>query len=677
MTERLTKLFRTALLALWAAFSLFSAANAQKVADSQNATAATAVPQLEIDGSQIAAHVSPALYGLMTEEINYSYDGGLYGELIRNRIFKDDANAPVHWSVVQDKDKGDASAIALDESQPLNDVLTTSLRLDLTAASDSHRAGIANDGYWGIPVRAGGKYRASFYARAASGFTGPLTITIESNDGATIYARAEIQHLTDKWQPYTASLTIKKASPLVTGRFVIASKRPGRVWFNLVSLFPPTWHDRPNGNRVDIMKLLTDMKPAFLRFPGGNYLEGDTIPTRFDWKKTLHELAQRPGHQGPWSYRSSDGMWLLEFLEWCEDLGMQPVLAVYAGYSLKKDFIAPGPNLQPFVQDALDETEYVTGDASTPWGAQRVRDGHPAPFKLTYVEIGNEDEFDRSGSYDGRYAQFYDAIKARYPSLQLIATTKVTGRTPDVIDDHYYRNASQMEADVHHYDNQSRAGTKIFVGEWATREGSPTTNLNAALGDAAWMTGMERNSDVIVMSCYAPLFVNVNPGAMQWHSDLIGYDTLTSYGSPSYYAQQMFNTYLGDVVLPIHAEGIPTKEWQPPARRGSEVLPPKQQLPTLFFNATRDSKKGTVYLKVVNTADAAQPVQIKLTGLAGVGSEGLSVVLTSANPTDTNSITEPTKIVPVTTTVKDLGASFTRSFPAYSITVLQLQTQTH
>ncbi len=161
MTERLTKLFRTALLALWAAFSLFSAANAQKVADSQNATAATAVPQLEIDGSQIAAHVSPALYGLMTEEINYSYDGGLYGELIRNRIFKDDANAPVHWSVVQDKDKGDASAIALDESQPLNDVLTTSLRLDLTAASDSHRAGIANDGYWGIPVRAGGKHRST------------------------------------------------------------------------------------------------------------------------------------------------------------------------------------------------------------------------------------------------------------------------------------------------------------------------------------------------------------------------------------------------------------------------------------------------------------------------------------------------------------------------------------
>jgi alpha-N-arabinofuranosidase len=665
-----TAFFRFTRLSLGVAFMLFSGLHAQ-VAGAPS-TGGSALPHLEIDGSQIAARVSPTLYGLMTEEINYSYDGGLYGELVRNRIFKDDANAPVHWSVVQGKE-GDGK-ITLDESQPLNDVLTTSLKLEVAETSGAHRVGVANDGYWGIPLGPGVHYRASLYAKVAHGFTGPLTITLESNDGGTVYARAEVSRLTEKWERYTVALAAGKTAPTTTGRLVISAQHPGTVWLNLVSLFPPTWHDRPNGNRIDLMKLLADMKPTFLRFPGGNYLEGDTIPTRFDWKKTLHDLTQRPGHQGPWSYRSSDGLGLLEFLEWCEDLEMEPVLAVYAGYSLKKDFIPAGPGLQPYVQDALDEIEYVTGDTSTPWGAQRARDGHPVPFKLTYVEIGNEDQFDRSGSYDGRYAQFHDAIKTHYPNLQVIATTKVTSRTPDVIDDHYYRNAEQMEADEHHYDHYSRTGAKIFVGEWATREGSPTPNLNAALGDAAWMIGMERNSDVIVMHCYAPLFVNVNPGAMQWHSDLIGYDTLTSYGSPSYHVQQMFSTNHGDVVLPIHSEHIPATEWQPPAQRGAQPPPPRQ-LPTFFFGATRNTKRGTLYLKVVNTAATAQSAQIDLKGMAAVAAEGRSTVLTSSSTTDTNSITEPRKIVPVTTVIKGLGASFAWSFAPYSVTILQLETR--
>ena len=189
---------------------------------------------------------------------------------------------------------------------------------------------------------------------------------------------------------------------------------------------------------------LAAMHPAFLRFPGGNYLEGNTIPERFDWKKTIGPLVDRPGHASPWRYHSSDGMGLLEFLEWCEDLKMQPLLAVYAGYSLQQQHVNPGPDLEPYVQDALDEIEYVTGDASTKWGAERVKDGHPAAFPLTYVEIGNEDQFDRSKSYDGRYAQFYDEIKKKYPQLQLIATTIVKNHVMDMVDDHYYRRAEEF-----------------------------------------------------------------------------------------------------------------------------------------------------------------------------------------------------------------------------------------
>lgn len=627
-------------------------------------------PSLQLDLQAPGAKVSPTLYGLMTEEINYSYDGGLYGELVRNRTFRDDSQKPAHWSPVAGE--GSAATITLDETQPLSTALPTSLRLDITAASAEHRAGVANDGFWGIPVKPATTYRTSFYARAAAGFTGPVTIAIESDDGATIYAKTEVSGLTTDWRQHTVALTTAQVTPTAKTRLVLSANRPGTVWLNLVSLFPPTYKNRANGNRPDIMQLLADMKPAFLRFPGGNYLEGDTIATRFDWKATLGDLIDRPGHMGCWSYRSSDGLGLLEFLNWCEDLNMQPVLAVYAGYSLKHEFVPAGAGLDRFVQDALDEIEYVTGDITTTWGARRAKDGHPAPFKLNYVEIGNEDYFDKSGSYDGRYAQFHSAIKAKYPALQLIATTKVTSREPDLYDDHFYRNAGQMQADTRHYDNHRRDGTKIFVGEWATREGAPTTNLNAALGDAAWMTGMERNSDVVVMSCYAPLFVNVNPGGMQWKSDLIGYDTLTSYGSPSYYAQKMFNTHLGDTVVPIIADAIPTLTWQPPTPK-NKPAPPPQELPSLFFVATRDTAKGVLYLKVVNTGAVAQAVRVDLKGATTVLPEATAVVLTSTSPTDTNTITKPSKIVPVTSKIDGIGRSFTRTFVPYSVTVLTLQ----
>ena len=286
------------------------------------------------------------------------------------------------------------------------------------------------------------------------------------------------------------------------------------------------------------MQKMAGLRPSFLRLPGGNYLEGNTIDQRFEWKNTIGPLSGRAGHLSPWGYRSSDGMGLLEFLEWCEDLHMQPLLAVYAGYSLQGAHVAPGAALQPYVQDALDEIQYVTGDQSTTWGAVRAANGHPAPFPLSYVEIGNEDFFDSSGSYSGsagRYAQFYDAIKASYPNLQLIATSSVSGHIMDVLDDHYYKSPSAFEADVHHYDNYSRTGTKIFVGEWASQEGSPTPDMNSALGDAAWLTGLEHNSDLVVLESYAPMLVNVNNGASQWGTNLIGYDALSSYGSPSYY----------------------------------------------------------------------------------------------------------------------------------------------
>ncbi|BCM93649.1 extracellular exo-alpha-L-arabinofuranosidase [Abditibacteriota bacterium] len=668
---------KTFLLApAFAGFFLASSACAQNTPAAPPATTVAGPATLTLDLAQAGVTVSPTLYGLMTEEINHSYDGGLYAELIQNRSFKDDTTTPLHWSPVQG-----TSAIALDESQPINEALTTSLKLTATVAGD----GIANDGYWGIPLKPQTTYRASFYARTDAASSGPLSVSIQNSDGTTNYAQAQVTQVTNQWQRYTVSLTTDKNVPTTAAtRFVISTSKPGTFWFNLVSLFPPTFNSRPNGNRADIMGLMAGMKPTFLRLPGGNYLEGETIDTRFPWKKTLGDISERPGHPGTWRYRSSDGMGLLEYLEWCEDLKVQPVLAVYAGYSLKGDHVEPGPALQPFVDEALEEIEYVIGDATTKWGAVRAKNGHPAPFPLTYVEIGNEDGFDKSGTYDGRYTQFSDAIKAKYPQLQVISTVggkdglgqrqKVTSRKLDIVDEHYYRNAGEMQGDAAHYDNYSRTGPKVFVGEWATREGAPTTNLNAALGDAAWMTGMERNSDIVIMSCYAPLFVNVNRGGMQWPSDLIGFDAQSSYGSPSYYAQKMFGTYLGDRVVPATLGNVPMQTWQPPARRNRPAQPPRQ-LPTLFAVATRASKSGTVFLKVVNSGATEQRVQISLNGAAQVATDGISVVLSSPSPDDTNTITEPTKIVPITSKINGLGRSFTRAFAPYSINVLQIETK--
>ena len=307
----------------------------------------------------------------------------------------------------------------------------------------------------------------------------------------------------------------------------------------------------------------------------------------------------------------------------------------------------------------------------TIWGARRIADGHRKPFPLTYVEIGNEDGFDKSGSYDARFAQFYDAFKAKYPRLRLIATTggkdsvggryPMTLRTPDAIDEHYYESAEQMERDAHRYDTYDRHGPKIFVGEWAAfdkiapweqraMEGGPTPILASALGDAAWMTGLERNSDVVIMECYAPLLVNVNPGARQWTINLIGFDALTSYGSPSYYVQTMFDRHHGDAVVPA-------------TLTGSQV----------FESVTRDTKAGQIYLKLVNTAGAAQTIHVTLNGAGSVAGEGTAYVLSGTSLQDTNTITDPDHIVPVAQRVRGLSADFRHTLPPYSITVLVLK----
>ncbi len=633
-------------------------------------TIRAAGPSITIDTASPSGKVSPLFYGLMTEEINHAYDGGLYAELVRNRAFLDDAATPAHWSLVQAD--GSAATMTLDPKEPLNTTIATSLRLNVTQASAGHAAGITNEGYWGIPVKPGTRYSGSFYARAATGFTGPITVSIQSDDGRTTYATKAVTGLTSSWKRYEVTLSTDKVTATAKARYVLTLDRPGTVWFSVVSLFPPTFKGQANGFRPDIMQMMVDMKPRFLRFPGGNYLEGDQIADRFEWKKTLGPLSDRPGHMAPWGYRSTDGLGLHEFLLWCEDMNADPVLAVYAGYSLKGAHVNPGPDLEPYVQDALDEIEYVSGPATSKWGSMRAKAGHPAPFKLTYVEVGNEDWFDKSGSYDQRFAQFNTAIKARYPQLKVISTVgfeqpdnlRVHSVKPEVLDEHYYRTVEvflKMARGL--YEKYDRRGPEIFVGEWGayetpfepwnprSRAEAPTPNLRAAIGDAAFMTQMEKNSDIVVMNCYAPMFVNVNPGARQWRPNLIGYDGLRVYGSPSYYAIKLFSTNLGDEILKTTAAD-------------TEVL----------TSVTRDSKSGTIYAKLVNASDADAPVQITVTGAGSLASTATALTL-SGDAQATNAIDTPDRVVPVTSTVSGVKSGFTYTVPKHGIVVLTMRSR--
>jgi alpha-N-arabinofuranosidase len=612
---------------------------------------------LTIDAAKPVAKVSPTLYGIMTEEINYSYDGGLYAELVSNRTFQTMRGPNLeHWTLIQN---GESRAnIAIDKTTGPSKAIPHSLKFTVASADPHDEAGFYNTGYWGMALHPSTSYQGSFYAKADSEAIGSLTIRLVNDQTGAVAASTTVPSLGSSWRRYDFTLKTGALTPSADNHLEFLVQQPGTAWFSLISLFPPTYKNEPNGKRIDLMERLAAMHPTFLRFPGGNYLEGDHLNEHYEWKKTIGPLVDRPTHPTPWTYRSSDGMGLLEFLTWCETLHMEPLLAVFSGYSLRQEYIPAGKELEPYVQDALDEIEYVSGDVSTRWGAERAKDGHPAPFPLHYMEIGNEEYHDQSGTYDARFAQFYKAIKQKHPDLQLVASAPVTTVQPDILDDndhalgtHFYRTAQQFFVDTHRYDNYDRNGTKILVGEWATREGSPTTNLGAALGDAAWMTGLERNSDIVVMASYAPLFVNVNPGGMQWPSDLIGYDALNSYGSPSYHAQVMFSTHLGDQIL---ASKLDTTN------------------PRLFESVTYDSKTRRMHLKLVNASSMPQTVQIKLDGAAHVSGKATVTTLSGKTTQETNSITDPTRVVPVVSSVAIAGPTFTHTTPRYSIQVLDI-----
>jgi|GEM_PF-188140 len=631
---------------------------------------------ITVDAADVRVATRRSTYGLILEDISHSVDGGIYAELIRNRTFKESyqpgsgpgAGPVPYWSPVTD---GAATgSIAIDPAQPLNGAIDRSLRVHIGSLPPAGRIGAANIGYYGIAVRPSTAYRGSLWARSSPGWQGSMLVSLEKPDG-TVLASRTVTGVGPAWAEHEFILrTPAGIAPSTDNRFVVSLLNSCRrstcpavteqdVWLSVVSMFPPTYKNRPNGLRPDLAEKFAALKPGLLRIPGGNYLEGVTLDTRFDWKATLGPIEQRPGHQNTaWGYWSTDGMGLLEYLRMAEDIGAQPLLAVFAGYTLNGQHV-PQEEFGPYIQDALDEIEYVIGDTSTTWGARRAADGHPAPFPLSYVEVGNEDWFDTSGSYAWRFTEMYDAIKARYPQLKVIATTgglqggaassTPTGRVPDLSDDHYYAPPSFFATVADRYDRADRAGRQYLVGEYGAQEGTPTPTLRAAVGEAAMLTGLERNSDMVIGSMYAPILVHESDP--NWPSNMVGFDASRSYGSPSYWVVHMFANNLGAHVVGSRLTGASTLE----------------------HVVTRTTQGGatTFYIKIVNATAQIQSARLTFLGVTDIDGTGTRTVLTG-DPSTRNTLDLPGTVVPVTQQITGLGRSTRLSVPANSVTVLRV-----
>jgi alpha-L-arabinofuranosidase len=493
---------------------------------------------IDIDAAAQGVPISPVLYGIFFEEINHAGDGGLYAELVRNRSFED-ADTPQAWTLV-----GDGSRIAIDTAVPLNSRNPSSLRWEVMGS-----ASLVNEGYWGIAVQRGKRYRFSMYARCEAGFRGALTISLQSADGR-VYAQRTLRGFSKDWKRFAAVLTANGTDPKT--RLVLTANDNGILWLDMVSLIPvDTFKRRPNGLRADLAQMLAALKPSFVRFPGGCFVEGDRMQNALRWRDTLGDVAERPPRWCVWGYTSTQGLGLHEYLLMCKDLGAEPMLIVNCGMACQYrngDHI-PLDELDEWIEDALAAIEYAIGPPTSKWGALRAKNGHPEPFPLRFVSIGNENW---GPLYEERYARFYDAIKARYPQIQLIATAPVKSRPIDILDEHYYSTPEWFILNANLYDRYDRKGPKILVGEYAVTAKCGMGNLRAAIAEAAFMTGIERNADIVVMAAYAPLFVNVNDRS--WNPDLIGFDSARCYGTPSYYVQQLFSVYRGTHTLPTRVQ---------------------------------------------------------------------------------------------------------------------------
>jgi len=618
-----------------------------------------------VDVSRPGATVAAICQGQQIEEFNHQFEGGLYAQLISNPSFEELKNPLAGWTLLETGlSKATLSAPTSSGSEMLNGHQGHALKLSVASIA-SGVVGVANGGYWGIGLKNNTVYKLSIWARKGSNFTGTIKAVLESN-GGVVYASSPKFAPTSAWQHFTFNLVTHGISkPSADNRFVLYASAAGDVFFDVVTLMPPTWKNRPNGLRPDLGEKLAALNLKYIQFPGGCTAESCSMNQCWDWQNSIGPLEQRPGTtRSRWGYKNDLYFGLDEYLRLCEDLGAEPVYVTSAGISENPDDkvwwgLCPLDKMEPIIDDILDLLEYCKGPAASAWGARRAANGHAAPYKLTYLEIGNENGWKATAEdYRPRYAMIRRALLARYPDLKIMfngslqedVQTHVFGNAVDFVDEHFY--LKDLSTLYHKYDSIDPACKKVCVAEYATsvagNGGNVIGNFGDALSDAAFMLGCERNSERIWWTGYG------NYAGFVGHGDfgpcIVWNDAVSNFATPSYYMEKML---FGD-------------------NHGTRVLAFTQNSQHCFWSASQDTAHGRddVLIKVANNSATPESVKITLNGAAKVNPKGHSSTLAGV-PGDENSLANPTKVAPLAGTFA-AGTTFEYRFPAYSITVLRV-----
>jgi alpha-N-arabinofuranosidase len=632
---------------------------------------------LEVDITNTVTKIQPTMYGVFFEDINFAADGGLYAEMIKNRSFEFEAplmgweqpNSDKHSF---NKQSGIATTIKVLENK-------TNPNFCRILINDDKGFSIINEGFRGMGIKKDAKYNLSLKAANHNGAIKKIIIQfIDKNK--KVLGETSIVPTANDWKAYTAQFTATQTE--AKAQLKITFEGTGTIDLDMISLFPEdTWMNRKNGMRKDIVQLLYDMKPGFLRFPGGCIVEGRTLAQRYQWKKTVGDVEKRETLINRWNtefshkpapdYFQTFGLGFFEYFQLSEDLGAQPLPILSCGMACQFNTgeLVPLAELDPYVQDALDLIEFANGGVDTPWGKVRSDMGHPKPFNLKYIGVGNEQW---GPDYIERYKVFEKAIKAKYPKMIIVSGSgpfpegdyfdygmqELKKLNAEIVDEHYYKSPQWFRENATRYDKYDRKGPKVFAGEYAAQSvaiASPDNrnNWECAFSEAAFMTGLERNAEVVNLTSYAPLMAHEE--AWQWTPDLLWFNNLEAYGSANYYVQKLFATNRGTDLINITKDGK--------AVTGQN---------NLFASAVKDVNTKEVIVKLVNTAATAQEVTVDLKG-SKLQSKGTLTTLTSPNLQDENSFANPKKISPTESEYKLKSEKATVSLPAYSVTVLKLK----
>jgi alpha-L-arabinofuranosidase len=629
--------------------------------------------------AQKGKKISPDLFGLFFEDINYSADGGLYAELVQNRSFEYNPTERKEWnpfSYWEYVSPGYSyGKISVETASPINPNNPHYIVLDIEHVGKEAKytgesgVGIKNSGFDGIVVRAGEKYNFSVFARQLSNNPVSLTICLQNTKGEVL-AENKLTTSSVDWNKYTATLNATESSD--TANLFILATTEGKLALDVISLFPEkTFKNRPNGMRTDLAQILADMKPKFIRFPGGCLVHGDGLGNMYRWENTIGPIEQRKEQKNIWGYHQTTGLGYYEYFQFCEDIGAKPLPVLPAAVSCQNSGgtwriggtgqrALPMNNMPDYVQEVLNLIEWANGPASSTWGAKRAAAGHPASFNLQYVGIGNEDKI--TPEFEERFKLIYKAVKEKHPEITVIGTAGPFHSGEDfdkgwkiandmkvpVIDEHYYTDPNWFISNQFRYDKYPRNAGQVYLGEYA----SWGNKLRNAIGEAAYMTSLERNGDVVRMASYAPLLAK--KGFIQWKIDMIFFDNLNIYPTPNFFVQKMFMANQGDFYF-------------------DKVISKDKNDTTLAASCVQESKTGDIILKMVNFGNIPKSMKINLSGFKNITPDALQTVLSGAGDAE-NTFENPKNIAPVETNIK-VGKAFNYDAPAMSLTIIRIKTK--